>query len=152
MTQVPLRGVLRQLRYRAGAAPDEPTPDPELLQRFVARRDEAAFEELVRRHGPMVLGLCRRLLRQPQDAEDAFQAVFLVLARRVASIRKQDALASWLHGVALRVAHRARTAAERRRAVELRVAPATLTVPLDAMSWGELRLVLDDELARLPER
>src|SRR5215470_11598604 len=125
MTQVPLRGVLRQLRCRPGVAPDEPTPDPELLQRFVARRDEAAFEELVRRHGPMVLGLCRRLLRQPQDAEDAFQAVFLVLARRATSIRKQDALASWLHGVALRIARKARIAAERRRAAELRASPVT---------------------------
>jgi hypothetical protein len=78
--------------------------DRELLERFVARNEEKAFEAIVRRHGPMVLRVCWRVLRQTQDAEDAFQATFLLLARNACSVRKPDSLASWLHGVARRIA------------------------------------------------
>jgi Sigma-70 region 2 len=92
--------------------------DRELLERFVSRRDELAFTALVERHGPMVGQVCHAVLRDRHDAQDAFQAAFLVLARSAGSIRRRDSLASWLYGVALRVAARARTASARRRAHE----------------------------------
>src|SRR5262249_37584489 len=97
-------------------------PDAELVGRFVAAHDDAAFAALVRRHGPVVLGLCRRLLRQTQDAEDAFQASFLVLARKAASLRKRQSLGAWMYGVAYRIASKARVAAARRGAHERQAA------------------------------
>src|SRR5438270_849558 len=113
-----LNGVLRHLRKLLAAERAGGLPDRELLERFVGHRDEAAFAALVQRHGPMVLGGCRRVLGQEQDAEDACQAAFLVLARKAASIRKKDALASWLHGVAYRAAANLRRAVARRQARE----------------------------------
>src|SRR5215218_4904250 len=95
----------------------DPASDADLLGAFVRSRDRAAFEQLVGRHGPMVLGVCRRMLRH-HDAEDAFQAVFLVLARRAAAVVPQDRLASWLYGVAYRTALEGRRMAARRRARE----------------------------------
>ncbi len=86
----------------------------ELLDRFVRARDESAFEILVARHGPMVLGVCRSLLRDPNDVDDAFQATFLVLVRKAATLRQCDLVANWLYGVAIRVAMRARGQAARR--------------------------------------
>src|SRR5262249_28602359 len=85
-----------------------PQSDTQLLARFLTFRDEAAFAALVRRHGPMVLGVCRRVLRHAQDAEDAFQAAFLVLARKAGSVLKREAVGSWLYMVAYRTAQRAR--------------------------------------------
>src|SRR4051794_8620555 len=99
--------------YRGGSAAG--LDDDQLLARFVRDGDEGAFESLVQRHGPMVLGLCRRVLRDPRDIEDAFQATFLVLARRAGTIRNRAVLSSWLHGVAHRVATRCRSEVLRRR-------------------------------------
>jgi RNA polymerase sigma factor (sigma-70 family) len=138
---------VRRLAVRGDASTDR-----QLLARFVAARDEAAFAALVGRHGPMVLGVCRRVLGDAHDAEDAFQAAFLVLARKAASIGRPDALGNWLYGVAYRTALGARARASRRRARERELAeePAVDT-PRD-VAWGELRAALDAEVARLPHR
>jgi RNA polymerase sigma factor (sigma-70 family) len=124
--------------------------DRELLAQFTARQDSDAFAALVQRHGPTVLGVCRRVLREEQDAEDAFQATFLVLVRRAASIRKPERLGNWLYGVASRTARKARTQAARRRRRESEVAPMANGDPLPNLLWQELRYLLDEELQRLP--
>src|SRR4051794_6789784 len=118
MPDHPLHKVVRRLRWAAddGSAG---RPDADLLYRFVTRRDEAAFEALVRRHGPTVLAVGRRVLRCEADAEDAFQATFLVLARKAATVRHRGALGNWLYGVAYNVARRARAMSQRRREREL---------------------------------
>jgi RNA polymerase sigma factor (sigma-70 family) len=128
------------------------TPDRGLLERFVASRDEAAFEALVRRYGPMVYGVCRRVLRHPEDTEDAFQAAFLVLARQAAAVRKSDSLGSWLHGVAYRVAANLRRDLARRRSREAVGADPPESAAAAEVSWQDVRVALDEELARLPER
>jgi RNA polymerase sigma factor (sigma-70 family) len=131
-----------------------PTADAALLTRFLAGQDQAAFAALVSRHGPMVLRACRRVLGDRSDAEDAFQATFLVLARKAASIQPPAALAAWLHGVACRVALQARTAGARRRA---RAAPAPEGAsagprldPLAELTAREALAIVDDEVRRLP--
>jgi RNA polymerase sigma-70 factor (ECF subfamily) len=135
------------------AAPAVGEEDGELLRRFVGAGEEAAFAGLVRRHGAMVLGVCRRLLNDAHEAEDAFQATFLVLARRAAAVRKQDSVASWLYGVAYRVSRRARAAAaQRARAVGAAVEPVSTADPTAEAAWRELRPVIDEELGRLPEK
>jgi RNA polymerase sigma factor (sigma-70 family) len=127
--------------------------DGQLLEGFVARRDEAAFEALVRRHGPMVLGVCRRLLNHAQDAEDAFQATFLVLVRKANSLRQPELLGNWLYGVAYRTALEARAAAALRRSREKQVNPMPEPVAHDdAEICRELRPLLDRELNRLPDK
>ncbi len=128
--------------------------DAQLLDRFVARRDEAAeaaFEELVSRHGPMVLRVCRGVLHDEHDAEDAFQAVFLVLANRARTICRTASVASWLFGVAHRVASRGKRSAARRRALNQRVAEGTSDsdLPAENDSDGEM---LHEEINGLPER
>src|SRR5262249_43115396 len=117
---------------------------------FVTRRDEAAFTALVRRHGPMVLGVCQRVLSHRQDAEDACQATFLVLARKATSPRWHDSVASWLYEVAYHLALKARAAAARRSAHEGRARPRPGADPLADVTLRELQSVLDEELARLP--
>jgi RNA polymerase sigma factor (sigma-70 family) len=145
-----LRQSLEHLR-RALAPAGDGASDAQLLAHFLAGRDEGAFAALVRRHGPMVLGVCRRVLGHTQDAEDAFQATFLVLARKAASVRKRAAVASWLYGVAYRTAREAREARARRRAREKQVdaMPHAEVQPPEAQDW---RPVLDSELAGLPEK
>ena len=121
-------GVLAEvLRYvRVLAAPEESDlDDGELLRRFVERRDEEAFAALLGRHGPLVLGVCRRILGDEQDAEDAFQATFLVLARKAVSIRQRESLAAWLHRVALNISQTARIGIARRKTHEKQAALLT---------------------------
>src|SRR5688572_27371943 len=113
-----LEDVLRHVRALVAAEDPAAPGDAELLGRFVRDRDEAAFAALVRRHGPRVLAVCRRVLRHAQDAEDACQAAFLVLARRAAAIRRRESVGSWLHGVARRAAARLKRDLARRRARE----------------------------------
>jgi RNA polymerase sigma factor (sigma-70 family) len=142
--------VLCHLRALA-AGPDERTPDDQLLQRFAATRDGEAFEALLRRHGPMVLGVCRRLLRREQDVEDVFQATFLVLARKAASIRRPQSVAAWLHGVARRIAVKVRAAAARQAVGPVPEVAAPDLGPAGVLTWHEVRGALDEELTRLPE-
>lgn len=125
--------------------------DAQLLARFVERRDEVAFQTLVRRHGPLVFGVCRRVLRHRQDAEDAFQAAFLVLARKAHSLGKREALASWLFGVARRTAQKAHAASRRRKAQEMAMTDVPEPAAPPASTWPDIEPVLDEELARLPE-
>jgi RNA polymerase sigma-70 factor (ECF subfamily) len=108
MSHEPLKTVVGYIRKISSPPAEGEVADAELVRRFVAHRDESAFAALVRRHGSLVLGICRRLLRREHDAEDAFQATFLVLVRKAASIGKRACLRSWLYSVAYRVALRAR--------------------------------------------
>ena len=154
-TAMPLRRGLDTLIHRlrrAAAAPAEGAPDASLLERFVAGRDEAAFELLLWRHGPMVLSVCRRMLRCDQDAEDAFQAAFLLLARKASGIRRGQAVAGWLYQTACRIALRARhTMRKQPVAVPPGLDPAAPRDDAD-MVWRDLRPVLDEEVRRLPEK
>ncbi len=139
---------LRTTVYRiAGAVP---AADRDLLGQFVDDRDPEAFAGLVRRHGPMVFGVCRRVIGDHHRAEDAFQAVFVTLARRAGAIDPPGAVGSWLYGVAYRTALAARTAARRRAAREQVIAHPPERTCTDPVPVGDLRAVLDEELAALP--
>jgi RNA polymerase sigma-70 factor (ECF subfamily) len=133
------------------AAAVDPT-DAQLLRRFATDRDETAFATLVVRHGPLVLSVCRRVLGIVQDAEDAFQATFLVLARKAGSIQNPGLLGNWLYGVASRIARKARAGLSKRQMHErpLHLLP-TLQAPAAAEAH-DVGLVLDEELSRLPEK
>jgi RNA polymerase sigma factor (sigma-70 family) len=137
---------------RAVLLQDEPS-DAQLLGQFLASRQEEAFAALLRRHGPAVLGVCRQVLRDPADAEDAFQATFLLLVRKAATLSEPSSVGSWLHGTAYRLAVQLRRQASRRREREARgpqrPAPAE---PGHEAAWRELQAVLVEELARLPEK
>jgi RNA polymerase sigma factor (sigma-70 family) len=145
-----LGAVLRRLREAAFPPEGGCWTDGQLLERFLAHRDEAAFEALVRRHGPMVLGVCRRMLRNPHDAEDAFQATFLVLVRKAAAIRQRETVGNWLYGTAYRVALEAQAA--RRRARERQVSEMPEPEAPGEDVWEDLRPLLDQGLSRLPDK
>jgi RNA polymerase sigma factor (sigma-70 family) len=156
MTNRPFISVIRYLRRIVDPAGASGVPDAQLLERFVTRRDEAAFELLVYRHGPMVFGVCQRVLRDVHDAEDAFQATLLALARKAGSIGKWNSVSSWLYKVAYRTALRVRAQVTKRARFEKPlVHPVVVGAspdPGDDLVWRELRLVLDEELNRLPEK
>jgi RNA polymerase sigma factor (sigma-70 family) len=157
-----LDAVLRHIRKMVPDAVQDGT-DQELLSRFATHHEEAVFEALMQRHGPMVLGVSQRVLSHQQDAEDVFQATFLVLARKAKSIHKRASLGSWLYGVAYRLALKLKASAARRRARERRVADMMAIKEgvrgqgsgvnqESGVSWSDLRPVLDEELSRLPEK
>src|ERR1017187_6398699 len=142
--------LMRHLRKLVSTHGPAQQSDRQLLQRFLAEADEAAFAALVERHGAMVLGVCRSVLQHQQDAEDALQATFLVLARKAHSIRKQQSLASWLHGVAYRLALKAKVQASKRRAQAKPTAEPI--APADDLTVRELQAILHEELQALPEK
>jgi RNA polymerase sigma factor (sigma-70 family) len=136
-------------------APDRALPgtDADLLTRFVRTGDELAFTELVERHGPMVLGVCRRALGCHHDAEDAFQATFLILARKASTIRSPECLASWLYGVAHRTATKMREQRRRQQEAEGQAGgePTATAAPL-GLAWREVQQALDEEITQLDEK
>jgi RNA polymerase sigma factor (sigma-70 family) len=145
-----LSHVIRHLRKTM--LQDQPAlTDGQLLESFVHDRDDAALAALVRRHGPMVWGVCHRLLRHDHDAEDAFQATFLVLVRKAATIRDKAKVANWLYGVARQTAVRARTAAVKRSVRERQMKEMPEPAVVEASRWTDLQPLLDQELSRLPE-
>lgn len=145
---MPAERVMDAIRTLA-RAPD-PRGDGELVSRFVAARDEDAFAELLRRHGPTVFGVCRRVLGQAHDAEDAFQAVWVVFARRAGDVHPPGSVGHFLYGVAVRTATKARIMAAKRRLRE--VANADQPRPEPKQTDPELAAILDDELAKLPDK
>ncbi len=148
-----LQNVITHLRKLTDPARGKDLSDADLLERFRIRHEEAAFTLLVQRHGPMVHGICRRVLGDAHDAEDAFQATFLVLVRNASAIRKRQSLASWLHGVASRIAHKTRARSTRQRTRERQVLPpGPHADPFETLAVKELRAALDEEIERLPDK
>jgi len=152
MGQETINDVLRYLHRLCEADDARDLHDSELLKRFLERHEETAFAILVCRHGPMVLSVCQRILHDAHAAEDAFQATFLVLVRRSTAIRKHGSVGCWLHGVAQRIALRARaqSAAQSNRARRINPMPGTDT--LDELTWHELRTIIDEEIGALAEK
>jgi RNA polymerase sigma factor (sigma-70 family) len=152
MADAPLGTVLRHIRRLTVADSTRNLTDAELLGRVASRCEEQAFTALVQRHGPLVWSVCRHVLRHHQDAEDAFQATFLVLVRKARSIRKAEALASWLHGAAYRTALRAKRDAAIRQVHERRGRSMPVEQPLPASALREALALVDEEIQRLPPR
>src|SRR5262249_1044642 len=149
MATVQLVKVVERLRNVVGQPDVSGMMDGDLVKRYARQRHDAAFEALVRRHGPMVMGVCRRVLHDTHAAEDAFQATFLLLARKACTLRSPSTVGNWLYGVAYRTALEAKRANAKRRAKEASVVRRNETC---ADSWTELRTVLDEELDHLPEK
>lgn len=151
-----LPAVLEHVQRRLRPSLSGVVTDAQLLERFLHARDEAAFELLMWRHGPMVFGVCLRVLQHTQDAEDAFQAAFLMLARKANSIGRRESVSGWLYMVAYRIALRARTRTLRRGRVERPLGDLPIDEksrdPADLSSWRELRQLLDAELSQIPEK
>jgi RNA polymerase sigma factor (sigma-70 family) len=152
MAGAQLGSVLRQIQRLYSDGSSTGLSDTQLLNRFATRRDEAAFAAILARHGPMVLAVCWRILRDPFDAEDAFQATFLVLARKAGSAWPESQLGGWLHKVAYRIAIRASADAARRRRHEQQAAEVAAVECTGAELIDDLRPALHDELARLPAK
>jgi RNA polymerase sigma factor (sigma-70 family) len=155
MAQGPLSEVLTFIRRLAGAGGAQDLPDADLLARFIAARDEAAFTEILARYGPLVLGVCRSILGDSPDAADAFQATFLILVHRARSISKQASLSSWLYGVAYRVAVRARAGtarAARRRPLPGEGLEMAAKKPRSDAADAEIGAIVHEEVNRLPEQ
>ena len=143
--------ILRSIRRLVEDESVRQQSDQHLLRQFSDHRDEAAFGMLLRRHGPMVLDVCRGVFGNDADAEDAFQATFLILTRKAASIRKTGSLGSWLHGVAYRTALKARARSVTRQRNEARAPVRAVTEP-DDLTWREMQEILHEELNGLAER
>ncbi|HEV3116607.1 MAG TPA: sigma-70 family RNA polymerase sigma factor, partial [Gemmataceae bacterium] len=152
MTTSSLTRVLQGLRRAALSHDGIGLTDAELLTSFIEQRDEAAFESLLRRHGPMVLGVCRRVLHNEHDAEDAFQATFLVLLGKATSIVPRTMVGNWLYGVAHTTSLRARGALTTRRAKEREMLAMRRSEPSHQDLWDDLQRSLDRELSRLPDK
>jgi RNA polymerase sigma factor (sigma-70 family) len=152
MANAQLGMVLRQVRRMAATEGLADATDGRLLEHFRAQQEEAAFGALLHRHGPMVLGVARRVLRQEQDAEDVVQATFLVLAQKAGSIRKRESVASWLHGVAYRLAVQAKGQRVRRQAHERQAGTMRHKQTNRQGAWQELEETLDQALAQLPAK
>jgi RNA polymerase sigma factor (sigma-70 family) len=150
MTTKALNGALRRLRRASLLQDGGGLSDGELLECYVTDRDEAAIAALVRRHGPMVLGVCRRVLRHEADAEDAFQATFLVLVRKAHTVVPRGMVSNWLYGVAHNTARKAKAMARKRRIKEAEAGTAA-NVSADEGTWREVQALLDEELSRLPD-
>jgi RNA polymerase sigma factor (sigma-70 family) len=151
MATANLGDFLRRLTRGMAAETLADHSDQHLVETALAGCGEAAFQAIVHRHGPMVYRVCWRALQHPQDAEDAFQATFLILAQKLRTVRKHASLASWLHGVAHRVALKAKAQSAARRRHEHQASPSE-ALPSDDVTWGEFRSALDSELNQLPDK
>jgi RNA polymerase sigma factor (sigma-70 family) len=151
MANSQVSGVIQYLRRTTLLRDGAGLTDGQLLEDYISRRDEAAVAALVRRHGPMVWGVCRRILGNHHDAEDAFQATFLVLVRRAASIASRELLANWLYGVARQTALKARATVAKRKVREKQVMETSEPAAVEQDLWNDLRPLLDQELSRLPD-
>jgi RNA polymerase sigma factor (sigma-70 family) len=152
MTRVHLGNALRQINLLFGKGTLAGLSDAQLLERHVSHGDELEFEALVQRHGPMVLAVCRGVLNDSNDADDAFQAVFLMLARKARSLWINDSLGGWLHRVSYRIACQAKLDTARRRRQERRAAELAGASSTPGAPWDDTHLVLHEEIDRLPDR
>jgi RNA polymerase sigma factor (sigma-70 family) len=152
MATKPMSEVIQHLRKTVLLGDGAGLTDAQLLEGFVSRREEAALAVLVRRHGPMVWGVCRRVLRNYHDAENAFQATFLVLVRKAASIVPREMVSNWLYGVANQTALKARATAAKRSTRERQVTPMPEPAAAERDLWHDLQPLLDQELSRLPDK
>jgi RNA polymerase sigma factor (sigma-70 family) len=144
--------ILRHIHNLIESTSTSGPTDTQLLHRYVTQRDESAFAALLRRHGRLVWNVCRRFLHHEQDAEDVFQATFLVLARRAECIHKAEAIASWLYGVAYKIAMKAKRRARKRQDDECQSPPRVQSQATNDLALRELQVVLDEELQRLPAK
>ncbi len=147
-----VRGVVSRLQSILSARDADGLSDSDLLLRFVQTSDPIAFEVIVRRHGPMVLGVCRRLLRDCADADDAFQATFMVLVRRAASLSRPERLAGWLNRTAYITARKMRTSRNRRQSLQVPLEELSIQDPVADIIWRKLTPIFDEELHKLPDR
>ena len=151
MATSPMAELIQQLRRTVLLRDGAGSTDGQLLEEYISRRDEAALAALVQRHGPMVWGVCRRILGSYHDAEDAFQATFLVLVRKATSVRPREMVVNWLYGVAHQTALKARATVSIRKGRERQVVEMPEPAASEPAQWDELLPVLDEELSRLPD-